>query len=258
MEKICFAVVVSARKLHRYFEAHTIKVLTNQPLNDIFGNRENSNRINKWTMELLEYVVDLEKRSAIKSQILADFVAEWMEPMSQIEGILHESPWLIYCDGAWGNAGAGAATILISPTEVKLCYVARLRFTSEAGKCINNITEYEAILLGLHELRVIGVQTCILRTNSKVVSSQIEKECITRESTLEKYLALIRRMESHFKGFMVDYIKRSKNIEANELVKAATRNAPLPAVVFFQIIADASFKTSEPELRLINLIEGDD
>jgi hypothetical protein len=45
MEKICYAVVMSARKLHHYFEAHTIKVLTNQPLNDIFGNRDNSDRI---------------------------------------------------------------------------------------------------------------------------------------------------------------------------------------------------------------------
>jgi hypothetical protein len=36
MEKICYAIVMSARKLRHYFEAHTIKVLTNQTLNDIF------------------------------------------------------------------------------------------------------------------------------------------------------------------------------------------------------------------------------
>jgi hypothetical protein len=47
MEKICYAVIMSARKLWHYFEAHIIKVLINQPLNDIFGNRDNSGRINK-------------------------------------------------------------------------------------------------------------------------------------------------------------------------------------------------------------------
>jgi hypothetical protein len=47
MEKICYAVIMSARKLRHYFEAHTIRVLTNQPPNDIFGNRHNSGRINK-------------------------------------------------------------------------------------------------------------------------------------------------------------------------------------------------------------------
>jgi DNA polymerase II small subunit/DNA polymerase delta subunit B len=30
MEKICYAVILSSRKLRYYFEAHTIKVLTNQ------------------------------------------------------------------------------------------------------------------------------------------------------------------------------------------------------------------------------------
>jgi ribonuclease HI len=100
MEKICYAVINSARKLRHYFKAHTIKVITIQPLNIIFGNRDSFSRIRKWAMELLEYVVDFEKRSVIKSQILADFVAEWMVPSSQIEGIVPESPWLGCCDGA--------------------------------------------------------------------------------------------------------------------------------------------------------------
>jgi hypothetical protein len=67
MEKICYAIVMSARKLWHYFKAHRVRVLTNQPLNDIFGNRDCSGRIGKWAMELSEHVVDFEKRSAIKS-----------------------------------------------------------------------------------------------------------------------------------------------------------------------------------------------
>jgi hypothetical protein len=47
MEKICYAVIMSARKIRHYFEAHTIKVLTIQPLNDIFSNRDSSDRINQ-------------------------------------------------------------------------------------------------------------------------------------------------------------------------------------------------------------------
>jgi ribonuclease HI len=70
-----------------------------------------------------------------------------------------------------------------------LCYAARLQFNNETDKCTNNIAEYEAILLGLHTLRAIGVQRCTLRTKSKVVTGQIEKECIAREPTLERYLS---------------------------------------------------------------------
>jgi hypothetical protein len=68
----------------------------------------------------------IKKRSTIKSQILADFVAEWTEPGSITEGAILESPWLVYCDGSWGTAGAGAATILISPSGIKLCHAARM------------------------------------------------------------------------------------------------------------------------------------
>jgi hypothetical protein len=76
MEKFCYVVILSVRKLQHYFEAHTIRIPTSQPLNDIFRNRDNSRRISKWAMELSEHVVDFEKCSAIKSQILADFMAE--------------------------------------------------------------------------------------------------------------------------------------------------------------------------------------
>jgi ribonuclease HI len=181
-------------------------------------------------------------------------MAEWMEPGSATEGEVPESPWLVYCDGAWGVVGAGATAILISPSGIKLCYVARLQFNNEADKCINNIAGYDAILLGLHKLRAIGVYRCTLCTDSNVVAGQIEKECIASEPTIERYLALIRRLENYFKGFTVEYIERTKNAEVDELVKAATRNTPLPANIFLQVMSDASIKIVEPEPRVINAI----
>jgi hypothetical protein len=62
MKKICYVVIMSARKLQHYFDAHTIKVLTNQLLNGIFGNRDSYDRISKWVMEQSEYVVDFKKK----------------------------------------------------------------------------------------------------------------------------------------------------------------------------------------------------
>jgi ribosomal protein L21E len=93
MEKICYVVVMSARKLQHYFEAHKVKVLTNQSLNDIFRNHNYSGRIGKWAMKLSEHVIDFEKRSAIKSQVLADFIADWMEPSSYTEGTVIDTLW---------------------------------------------------------------------------------------------------------------------------------------------------------------------
>jgi ribonuclease HI len=73
-------------------------------------------------------------------------------------GEVPKSPWLVYCDGAWGAVGAGALDILISPSGIKPCYPAGLQFSNKADKCTNNITEYDAILLGLQKLRSIGAR----------------------------------------------------------------------------------------------------
>jgi hypothetical protein len=51
-------------------------------------------------------------------------------------------------------------------------------------------------------------------------------------------------MENSSKGFIVEYIDKSKNSIADELAKAAAHNAPLPADVFWQTISDASIKRS--------------
>jgi hypothetical protein len=40
LEKIAYAVIMAARKLRHYFEGHKIRVITNQPLSDLFANRE--------------------------------------------------------------------------------------------------------------------------------------------------------------------------------------------------------------------------
>ena len=70
MEKMAYAVVMAARKLRYYFQSHKIKVPTSFPLRDMFENREASSRI-------AEHTINFVSRSAIKSQVLADFIADW-------------------------------------------------------------------------------------------------------------------------------------------------------------------------------------
>jgi hypothetical protein len=53
----------------------------------------------------------------------------------------------------------------------------------------------------------MGVQNYILKTDSKVIAGQIDKECIARDATVERYLALIRRMKKYFRGFFVEHIE---------------------------------------------------
>jgi hypothetical protein len=149
LEKIAYAVIMATRKLRHYFEAHKVTVLTDQPLNDLFINKEASSRIAKWATELSEHTIDFGKRSAIKSQVLADFIVDWTSPSSVTTDEELVPVWEIRCDGAWACKGVGIAAIITSPTGIKLRYTARLDYKNPSDRCTNNTTEYEALLLGL-------------------------------------------------------------------------------------------------------------
>jgi len=118
----------------------------------LFQNNEAIGRIGKWAAKINEYAVDFEHRSTIKSQVLADFIADWTPSAFNTTLQLEEPVWTAHCDGAWGASGAGIAAILTPPNGPKLRYVARLQFPTT-----NNIAEFEAVLLGLRKLRALGI-----------------------------------------------------------------------------------------------------
>jgi hypothetical protein len=173
LEKIAYAIIMAARKLRHHFEGHRIRVITNHPLNDLFANREASTRIIKWGAELSEYVVDFERRSAIKSQVLADFVVDWTSPIQSFEENVPE-PWIVQCDGAWCYKGVGISAVVTSPTGVVIRYAAQLIFANNEHST-NNTTEHEALLLALRKMKALGQQNFIIRTDSKVIQEHIEK-----------------------------------------------------------------------------------
>jgi hypothetical protein len=183
LEKIAYAVVMSSRKLRHYFEAFKVRVTSDRGLGELFRNPEASVRIAKWAAELSGYHINFEPRTAIKSQVLADFVVDWTGPITQADPSA-EKVWTIHCDGAWCHAGAGAAAVITSPAGVKHRYAARLSIALESDRCTNNIAEYEAVILGLRKLRALGVTTCIIRTDSKVVAGQVEKDYAAKDPAL--------------------------------------------------------------------------
>jgi ribonuclease HI len=264
LDKISYAVVMASRKLRHYFEAFKVRVTSDRGLGELFRNPKASVRIAKWAAKLSGYHITFEPRTAIKSQVLADFIVDWTGPTWQQE----ESPekmWTIHCDGAWCHAGAAAAAIITSPTGVKYRYAACLSFALESDRCTNNIVEYEAVILGLRKLRALGVTTCIVRTYSKVVASQVEKEYSAKDPTLMQYLTVVRNLEKQFKGFTLQHVDRAKNQEAHSLAKAAAKGEALPSDVFYHIIGTPTVRNPEglqitdvEGHRIVNLIMAED
>ena len=55
MEKLAFVLVIAARKLKPYFQAHAIIVLTDQPLKRAMSSPEAARRMTLWAIELSEF-----------------------------------------------------------------------------------------------------------------------------------------------------------------------------------------------------------
>jgi ribonuclease HI len=206
---------MATRKLIHYFEGHRIIDITNQPLNDLFTNKEASTRIIKWGAELSEYTVDFERRSSIKSQVLTDFVVDWTSPTHNLD---EET---------------------LTPSVVVIRYATRLIFAKHEHS-MDNTTEYEALLLALRKKKSLDQQNFIIKTDSKVIQEHIEKESEANNSILIKYLEKVREMERHLKGYLVQHIPRDDNNEADKLAKVAVRNQAMPPDVFIEIIKEPS------------------
>jgi hypothetical protein len=84
------------------------------PLADILHNQDTTGRISKWAVELGALSIDFKPRTAIKSQALVDFMAEWRE--NQIPTPVDKPEhWTIYFDGSLKLDGGGAGVLFISP-----------------------------------------------------------------------------------------------------------------------------------------------
>nr|GEV20341.1 reverse transcriptase domain-containing protein [Tanacetum cinerariifolium] len=76
MEKLVLDLVHASRGLRRYFQAHTIIVVTDQPINQILSRPKNARRMAKWHFKLSAYDINYRPRTSIRRQVLADFISE--------------------------------------------------------------------------------------------------------------------------------------------------------------------------------------
>ena len=74
-----YAILITSWKLHHYFDAYHIAVVTEYPLGDILYNKEANGYIIKCAVELSTYTIDFRPRHTIKSRALADFITEWTD-----------------------------------------------------------------------------------------------------------------------------------------------------------------------------------
>ncbi|XP_042939501.1 uncharacterized protein LOC122274533 [Carya illinoinensis] len=225
IELLAFALVVEARKLHPYFQAHAVKVLTEAPLAKILRKPDCTGRLIGWSIKLSEFDIEYEPRKAIKGQAMVDFVAEFLGfPQEEVIAPTGK-PWVLFIDGSSCRTGGGMGIHLLSPDGQEQYYMVTLAF-----KVTNNEVEYEALLAGLSVAAQIWAIEVDARSDSQVVVNQVLGVYAAKGEKLKKYLARVWEVRDLFSYFAITQIPRVDNEVADRLARAALgeEEVPLP------------------------------
>ncbi|XP_052190043.1 uncharacterized protein LOC127799867 [Diospyros lotus] len=237
-EKVALALLNASRKLRPYFQAHSISVLTDQPLRSILQKPECSGRLTKWSIELSEYDIQYHPRQAIKGQALADFIVECTPSKEAKEKSITE--WLLFVDGAASSQGSGAGIVLIPPEGESLEYSLRFAFPSS-----NNVAEYEALIAGLRLARKLEVTQLIAHSDSQLIVQQYYGQYETREPAMGQYLQKVKALAQLFESFRLVQINRSLNGHADALSKLASTKETTGRTVYVEVLQQPSIEESE-------------
>jgi hypothetical protein len=125
IQKLIYVVLISKRKLRHYFNAHPITVVSKCPPKEVIKTPKAERRIAKWALELMGESITYAPNTAIKSQVLADFVAKWTEAQTLAVPIKHETR-ATYFGESLTKKGGGGGLIFISPLGVCMEYMIQL------------------------------------------------------------------------------------------------------------------------------------
>ncbi|XP_072089283.1 uncharacterized protein [Arachis hypogaea] len=237
IEKLALALIFSARRLRPYFQSHVIHVRTNQPLRQVLHKPELAGRLIKWAVELSEFDIRYQSRGPIKSQFLADFIAELTIPSEDD----HAKQWILYVDGSSNNGGCGAGIRLEADDGLILEHSIHFGF-----KANNNQSEYEALLAGIRLCLDLQISTIKVYCDSLLVVQQVNDLFQVKDPLLSKYLSLVKKLTKKFSKFEIEHIPREQNQRADILSKLGSTQSELSTLQQFTI--------TSPTVTLTNVL----
>ena len=148
-----------------------------------------------WAIELSEFDIQYRSRTAIKGQIVADFIAEYTQP--EEKGAKGQILWSIHTDGSSNQHSGGTGVDILTPEGDKIECMIRLDFPTT-----NNEAEYEALVAGLDLAKAAGAENMIIHCDSQVITSQVNGDYKCRNERMKKYL---EELKSRISGLGVKF-----------------------------------------------------
>jgi hypothetical protein len=121
-------------------------------------------------VELGALSINFKPRTAIKSQALVDFMADWRENQVAAPANMPEH-CVMYFNGSLKLGSGSVGVLFISPKGEQLKYVFQILFEFS-----NNEAEYKELLHGLRLAVFLGIKRLLIYSDSLLVVQQVNKE----------------------------------------------------------------------------------
>ena len=214
IEKLAFTLVTVTRKLKPYFQAHMVIVLANKPLRWAMSNPDAVRWMALWAIELSEFDIQYHPWTAIKGQIVVDFIVEFINMEDQEA---EEYPqWSIHTDESSNRQAGRAGIVLHSLERDKIECMVRLDFPTT-----NNEEKYEALVAGLDLAKVVGATSVVIHCDSQVITNQVNGDYECKGERMKKYLEQVKKRVDDLQAKIVQ-IPRWENEGADHLAKATS------------------------------------
>ncbi|XP_060182987.1 uncharacterized protein LOC132612934 [Lycium barbarum] len=218
LEKLALDSLSASRKLKPYFQSHPICVITSYPLRNVMHKPELSGRLAKRVVEISGYDIEYKPQTAIKSQILADFVVDFapaMIPEVDKEMLLASGTstgvWTLYTDGASNVKGSGLGIVLKPPSGDVIRQFIR------SADLTNNEAEYEAMIAGLEPAKSLGAEIIKAKCDSLPVVNQANETFEVKDDRMRRYQEKLQVFLRRFKEWTLEHVSRDQNNEADAL-----------------------------------------
>ncbi|XP_075658994.1 uncharacterized protein LOC142628841 [Castanea sativa] len=171
--KASLVVVHATKKLPHYFQAHTMVVLTQLPLQSLLRKADYTGRVAKWGMILRAFYIKYMPQTSIKGQVLADLVAEFTESLVE-EEVEEHSLRGNKSERIWGGLA------IVSLDKITIEKSLRLGFLTT-----NNEAKYEALLIGVAMVQKMGGKVVEVFSDSRLIVGQVKGELEARDLRIQ-------------------------------------------------------------------------
>ena len=179
-----------------------------------------------WAIELSEFDIWYRPRTAIKGQVVADFIAEFTH--EEDKGAEESPLWSIYTDGSSNRQAGGAGIVLLSPEGDAIECIVRLDFPAT-----NNESEYEALIAGLDLAKAAGAVRVVIYCDFQVITNQVNGDYKCKGERMKNYLDQVKARIDDLEAKIIR-IPRGENERVDCLARAASaEHMVIPGNVLF-------------------------